>query len=183
MYRCNANYTRTWCIPCSATSVMSKVFHNISEVRLSEVHLSKVHHRLCGIIPFHRFTKNFLPRSTLARGNHKGISKVHPGPPPSLWNTTISQAHQEFPSYPRFTLAQGNHKGVSKVHHHLCGIQTFRRLTKNFLPIQYPPWPKETIKMYSKVHQGPPQSLEYNHFTGSPRNSFLSKIHPGPRKP
>ena len=81
------------------------------------------------------------------------------GPPPSLWNCTISQVHQEFPSYPRFTLAQGNHKGVSKVHHHLCGIQTFRRLTKNFLPIQDPPWPKETIKVYSKLHQGPPPSL------------------------
>ena len=143
------------------------------------------------------------------------------GPPSSLWNCTISQVHQEFPSYPRSTLAQGNHRGVfqgpprsttisvgynhftgsprisfqgppwpkeiikvyprsTKVHHHPCGIQPFHRFTKNFLLIQDPPWPKETIKVYPRSTT---ISVEYKHFTGSPRISFLSKIHPGPRKP
>ena len=163
---------------------MSKVFHNISEVRLSEVHLSKVHHRLCGIIPFHRFTKNFLPRSTLARGNHKGISKVHKGPPPSLWNTNISQVHQEFPSYPRSTLAQGNHRGVfqgpprsttiSVGYNHFTGSPR--------ISFQGPPWPKEIIKVYprsTKVHHHPCGIQPFHRLT---KNFLLIQDSPWPKE-
>ena len=116
---------------------------------------------------------------------HKGISKVHKGPPPSLWNTNISQVHQEFPSYPRSTLAQGNHRGVfqgpprsttiSVGYNHFTGSPR--------ISFQGPPWPKEIIKVYprsTKVHHHPCGIQTFHRLT---KKSFLSKIHPGPRKP
>ena len=139
---------------------MSKVFHNISEVRLSEVHLSKVHHHLCGIVPFHRFTKNFLliqdppwPKETI-----EVYSKANQGSPPSLWDTTISQVHQEFPSYPRSTLAQGNHKDVSKVHQGPTPPLWNTNISQVHQEFPFYPrstQPKEIIKVYprsTKVH-------------------------------
>ena len=119
---------------------------------------TKVHHHLCGMQTFRRLTKNFLPIQDppWPKETIKVYSKLHQGPPPSLCNTNISQVNQEFPSYPISTLAKGNHKDVFQGPSRsatISGVQPLHRFTKKFLPIQDPPWPKETIKVYSMSTQ------------------------------
>ena len=96
-----------------STTVSMELYHFTGSPRISFQHppwpeetikeyprSTKVHHHLCGIQTFHRFTKNFLPIQDppWPKETIEVYSKVHQGPPPSLWDTTISQVHQEFPS-------------------------------------------------------------------------------------